>query len=199
MQVWSAYTGYDLILGYGQTVYSVLSEPFTQAIKKEAEGYAAPHKEGVVAALMAPLAMKAIQNNQHQTTPFQSASQVMALFAEGDPAQIAANILNGQKTSSLEVHDVPFILKEINKAFHNGTLYSLPRDIAHLHEAKTIATLPGALAYFLESQKSEKQAFVNYLRRGIPPVIAPEIVQNIMAGRTVAATWGGNGYALSSY
>lgn len=193
MQVWSAYTGYDLILGYSQVVYAVLNEPFTAAIKSQAECYAAPHKEGVVAALMAPLAMKAIKSNQHPPTTFQSVSQVMKLFGKGDPAQIAANILNGQMTNSLTLHDIPFIQRKINEAFHNGTLYSLPCDIAYLHEAKTIATLPGALAYFLEVQKSEKQAFVNYLRRGIPPVIAPEIVQDIMAGRAVAATWGGNG------
>lgn len=194
MQRWCAYTGYNLILGCERLVCSVFGESLTRHIKKQAEGYVASNNETVVAAIMSPLAMKEIRGSLEPSTAFQSASQVMELFEKGDPAQIAANILNGQMTSSLYPHDIPFILSEITKAFNNGTLYSLPRDILHLHEPKIIATLPEALAYFLKSQSAEKQAFVNYLRRGIPPVIAPEVVQDIMIGRTVAATWGGNEY-----
>lgn len=206
MQYWSAYTGHDLILGYDRIIYSIVSETFTQHIKEEAKAYAARislkpgfSKENIIAALMAPLTMKELRNAFTQANAFQSASEVMALFRKGDPTHMAANILNGQITSSLYLHNMASILSEIGKALYNGALYNFPHDTSRLHHFNIIATLPEALAYFLKKQKAEKQAFVAYLRHGIPPVITEEITHAIIVGKAVSATWGENGHALSSY
>ncbi len=196
MRYWYGYTGERLIVGHGRTIRQLVPQsPAVHDLREAARAhYAATTarrtrvaEASFTAAMLAPLAVRALGIASPPATTFSSAGQLLRLFDGLNAEQAAVNLYNGRVASAYA--DAGDIAARVAQGFDDGALLSLPRDAARLHAPETLSALPGALVFLLSHFDAERKAFSHYLRRGAPPVLSADTRRALAKSRPVLRTW----------
>lgn len=195
MHDWYGYTGAYLLYCHGRAIRRVVPHAQCQHLL-EMVRQQLPHRRGkwvteetFAAAMIAPLAIRALEKSPPEMTAFASVGQVARLFAGRSIEQVALNFVNGAIASAYEATDVERLAARITQAFEKGELLVLPRDAERLHAPATLRDLPGMVAFMLARAQAQRKAFNTYLRRGTPPVMTLDRVVMATKSRRIPRTW----------
>ncbi len=194
MDFWYAYTGESLIAGNGRMIQHVVADNsvtpnFIVAAGESYKIYSkilgGVSKETHSAAFIAALAIRELDKNPKPEN-FTSLKQIYKLFAGLDIEQVAINFLNARIVSTYQTENLG---KQLVQGFAKGELLFLPRDQASLYSPEYLNKLPGIIVFLLTKSNSERKAFNDYLRRGIPPILDSNAYTKIANTRPVLASF----------
>ncbi|MEQ1706599.1 MAG: hypothetical protein ABL867_11610 [Rickettsiales bacterium] len=191
---WYGYTGESLVAGRGRMIQNVVAgnSAIADFIVAAGESYKiysrflrGVSKETYNAAFIAALAIRELDKNPKPEN-FTSLKQIYKLFAGLDIEQVAINFLNARIVSTYQTENLG---KQLVQGFAKGELLFLPRDQASLYSPEYLNKLPGIIVFLLTKSNSERKAFNDYLRRGIPPIFDSNAYTKIANTRPVLASF----------